>query len=114
MTERKQVRLSHITFALVLEELMSGPCTAMHLAEHSGMGHRYVRRLLRTMREKKLAHIASWEKDSRGRQVVMVFALGHGRDAPRRTKSREAVNRDYRNKAAQAPLRGTPFYGLGA
>lgn len=112
MSEKKQVRLSHITFALLLEELMSGPCTAKHLSEHTGMGHRYMCYLLQTLYSKKLVHIASWEKDAIGRYGVRVFALGSGKDAKRQTKTRQAVNRDYRERAANAPLKGTPFYGL--
>jgi DNA-binding transcriptional ArsR family regulator len=113
MERTKQVRLSHVTFALLLEELMSGPCTAKHLSEHTGMGHRYMCSLLRTLKAKGLVHIASWEKDSVGRYGVKVYALGYGRDAKRQVKPRQQVNREYRIKAAMAPMKGTPFYGLG-
>lgn len=115
MTEKRtQVRLSYETFAMLLEELTSGPCTANQLAEASGMGHRYVRRLLKALKARKLVHISGYDKDSRGRLSVTVFSLGHGRDAPRKGKSREAINREYRTRKARAPLMGTPFYGLTA
>lgn len=115
MTEKKpQIRLSYLTFAMLLEELMSGPCTAKHLSEHTGMGHRYMCRLIDALHTKRLVHVAGWDKDSLGRMAVKVYALGHGKDAPRKTKPREVVNREYRAKAARAPMLGTPFYGLGA
>lgn len=107
-----QIRLSYITFTLLLEELLSGPCTARSLSDHTGMGHRYMCRLLRTMHEKKVVHIAGWDKDSLGRNGVRVYGLGAGKDAKRVTKSKAECNRDYRRRASGSALAGTPFAGL--
>jgi hypothetical protein len=107
-----QVRLSHLTFTLVLEELVSGPCTAQALADHSGMLPKTVRLLLRTMRAKKLVHIAGYEKDTRGRLNVLVYGWGYAKDAKRQPKPRAQVQRDYRARASAAILSGTPFAGL--
>jgi hypothetical protein len=108
------VRVSHLTFTLILEELLSGACTAKALADHSGMTHRSVLRLLRTMHAKKVVHVAGWEKDVLGRFGVAAWALGCGRDAPRITKPRQEVNRDFRARQARSALAGTAFQGLGA
>lgn len=108
-----QIRLSHLTFTLVLEELVSGPCTAQALADHSGMLPKTVRLLLRTMKAKKLVHIAGYDKDSKGRVNVMVYGWGPGRDAKRQPKPRAQVQRDYRARAAVSFLDGTPFASLG-
>lgn len=110
----KQVRLNHLTFTLLLEELLSGPTTVPSLVEHCGMSHRYICQLLRTMHAKKVVHVSGWEKDSIGRVGVKVFALGAGKDAPRPRKPRAEVNRDYRMREARAPMAGTHFAGLGA
>jgi predicted ArsR family transcriptional regulator len=107
-----QVRLSHLTFALVLEELVSGPTTAQALAEHSGMLPKTVRLLLRTMKAKKLVHIAAYDKDTLGRCNLTVYGFGPGRDAKRPTKPRAQVNREYRRRAAGSVLAGSPFAGL--
>lgn len=107
-----QIRLSHLTFTLILEELVSGPCTAQALADHSGMLPKTVRLLLRTMRKKKLAHIAAYDKDTLGRVNVMVYGFGPGKDAKRAAKPREQVNREYRKRAAGSFLAGSPFAGL--
>lgn len=109
------VKLSRDSFAAILAELMSGPSTSIALADVSGMGHRYVNALMRTLHNKHVVHIAGWEKDSLGRQGMRtVWALGHGRDAKREkvTKPRAQVQRDYRERRQMAPLKGTPFYGL--
>lgn len=112
MKKKRQTRLSRQTFTAVLAELQSGPSTATTLARVSGMSHRYVCLLLRTMRAGGVIHVAGWEKDALGREAVKVWALGYGRDAKRRTKTREAVNRAYRTRRQMDPLKGTPFYGL--
>lgn len=113
--EKPQVKLSRDSFADILAEMLSGPCTSTALADASGMGHRYVNRLMKTLHGKGVVHIAGWEKDSLGRQGMRtVWALGHGRDAKREkaTKPRAQVQRDYRARQQMAPLKGTPFYGL--
>ena len=110
--KKRQTRLSHITFTLVLEELMSGPSKVSDLVEHSGMTHRYLNRLMRTMHRKKVVHIAGWDKDTLGRYGVRVYGLGAGKDAPRKTKTREQVNKEYRTRVAGSVLAGSPFAGL--
>lgn len=112
---KERVYLSHISFTLALEEMLSGPFTTKALAERTGMGHRYVNRWVKVMHGKKVVHIAGWEKDVLGRQSqVRVYELGAGKDKPRPTKPRSEVNRDYRAKQARRVLTGTPFAGLGA
>ena len=112
MAKKGEIRLSHLTFTLILEEMLSGPCTAKGLAEHSGLGHRVICHLLKIMYAKKVVHVSGWDRDAIGRVGVKVYALGSGKDAKKPNKPRQEVNREYRNRAAQAPLKGTPFYGL--
>ena len=108
------VKLSYLTFALLLEELLSGPATAKALAEHTGMGHRYMCRLLKVLHSKRVIHISGWERDAIGRMAVRVYALGVSKDVKKPTKPRATINREYRAKAAGAFLTGTPFAGLTA
>ncbi len=116
MRTKETVKCSYVTFALLLEELLSGPSTAKTLAEHTGMGHRYMCRLLRTLYDKGVIHVAGWERDAIGRMGVAVYALGHGKDAKKPLKSRTQIQRDWRKKNAAAPiastLAGTPWAGL--
>lgn len=112
--KKPTVRASYLSFALLLEELLSGPSTAKALADHTGMGHRYMCRLLATLYSKKVIHISGWERDALGRAGVRVYALGQGKDAKKPLKTRQAINRDHRRKVSRDPLKGTPFYGLTA
>lgn len=103
--KRSKVRLNGLLFAMMLEELLSGPCTSEVLAEHTGLCLRTVRKTLQALHERKLVYIAAWEKDSIGRQAqVKVYAFGQARDAKRPTKSSSQVQRDYRARKVLAPL----------
>lgn len=116
MTEKKaQTRLSHDSFAAILEEFLSGPCTATALVQASGMTHRYVNKLLRTMKARKIVHVSGFEKDAIGRNGVKVYALGAGTDAKkeRTNKPRAQVQREFRaRRRSRDLLQGTPFQGL--
>lgn len=112
--KKRQTRLSRHSFAAVVGEMLAGPCTAQDLVRASGMTHRYILTMLRTMREKQVAHVSGWEKDAVGRIAVATWSLGAGKDAKRPTKARQEINRDYRASMQRRPLKGTPFYGLGA
>lgn len=113
MTDKKrQKRLSRDSFAAILDEFLTGPCTATTLAAASGMGHRYVNALIRTLHAKRVVHIAGYEKDAIGRFGIKVWGLGPGRDAKRPTKPRTDTNREYRIHRERHALKGTPFYGL--
>ena len=113
--KKRQVRLGYLVYAMVLEEMLSGPVTARAIADHTGLGHRYVCRMLKAMHQRKVVHLSGWDKDVIGRNGVRVYSLGPGRDVPKPApKPREEINRTFRLKAARAVTAGTPFYGLGA
>lgn len=100
----KRARLSHLTFALFLEELMAGPCTTTSLVETTGLKRQTVNVILSTMHKRKVVHISGWENNAAGRSSVRVFALGQGRDAPRKPKSRLEINRAFRARQAISSL----------
>jgi DNA-binding IclR family transcriptional regulator len=101
---KKQTKLNALMFAMLLEELLSGPCTAQALAEHTGMALITTQRTLRTMYRRGALHIGGWERDAAGRYTVRVFALGHGRDAKKPIKTRLQMNREYRARKSMSPL----------
>lgn len=100
----KRVRISHLTTAKVIKALLDGPCTAHEIVAASGLHIVTVYEFLRTMRKIKVAHIASWDSDSLGRDCIAVFALGPGRDAKRRRYTRAEIARRYRDRKKQRLL----------
>lgn len=101
---RKQVKLNAVMFSIMLENLLSGPCTAQEIAESTGMALLTTQKTLRAMYRRGVIHISGWEKDAANRCTVRVFKLGEGRDARKPLTSRSQMNRKYRAKKAMQPL----------
>lgn len=114
MTERSETRkVSQDSYCRLFQHLTHvGPASARSLAGISDLHIVTVYDLLRALHSYKVVHIAAWEKDSRGRDAIAVFALGPGDDAKRQTKSRTQIARDYRARkkalAAAAPAEVDP------
>lgn len=113
---KPQNKLNAVMYAMMLEELLSGPCTAQAIAEYTGMHTLTVRETLRTMHRKGVVHIAGWEEDARGAWSIRVFGLGHGRDKPKPAPKTSGgkCKAKRRPSPASIALRGTPFAGLAA
>lgn len=111
-TGRSKVRLNALAFMLVVEELMSGPCTAQALCDHTGLEKKTMWLLLRTMQDHNVVHIAAWEKDSLGRVGVKVYGFGAGRNAKKPTKTGAQACKDWRERRKAAAL--SEAFGVGA
>jgi predicted ArsR family transcriptional regulator len=81
---RTIMKMSAILQAHLIKMLCDGPCTIQEIADETGLHYMTVQVYLRELYKAGAAHIAAWEKDSRGRDVVKVYALGPGNDAKRR------------------------------
>lgn len=93
---RTIMKMSAILQAHLIKMLCEGPCTIREIAEETGLHYMTVQVYLREMYKAGAAHIAAWEKDSKGRDVIKVYALGPGRDAKRRKMTqaeRQAAHR---------------------
>jgi hypothetical protein len=78
-----QTKLNAVMFTMMIEELLSGPCTAKTIAEYTGMAVITVQRTLRVMHRRKIVHISGYEQDATRRWVIRVFSFGNARDAKR-------------------------------
>jgi DNA-binding IclR family transcriptional regulator len=111
---KKQIKLNALMLAMLLEELVAGPCTAQALAEHTGLGLITIQRFFRALKARDLIHIAGWEKDVNGRYVIRVFGFGSGTDVRCPKKRRTVTQREYRQRQARGQGLSNPFAGLGA
>lgn len=111
---KKKTRVTHMVFAMLMEELMTGACTSQQLSDYTGLGIDSTRKVVSALRARKVIHITGWEMNASNRPMIASYSLGQGADAQRPRKSRTQVVREYRARAAKAPLKGTAFYGLGA
>lgn len=80
---KRIVKISAFTNALLMKHLLEGIYTCEQLAEETGLHYVTVLQYTRELHRVGAAHIASWEKDVRGRDVIKVYKLGAGKDAKR-------------------------------
>jgi biotin operon repressor len=111
---KPQVKLNAALFAMAIEELMTGPTTAQTIADITGMGQVTVWHLIRALRKRGVVHIDSYEADTNGRQMVRVFALGHGEDAKRPPTKRNEKTRVARQRREAKAKVGVMFGPLVA
>ena len=77
-------KVNQDTYARVFRELLDGPVTAHDAVEVAGLHIVTAQHLMRCLKKHKVVHIAAWEVDKLGRDATPVYALGPGRDKPRR------------------------------
>lgn len=101
---KTKTRLNAVMFAMLVEEMVSGPCTIPGLIEATGLHHKTIRGALKALHDRNLAHVSGYDKDCRGRAIVPVWSFGEGRDAKRKPKSHAELSRAYRSRRAAADL----------
>lgn len=77
-------KVNYTATAIVLKTLMEGPASVAELVDAAGLHKVTTYNFMRVLRRHKVVHIASWETDRLGRDCMPVFALGKGKDKPRR------------------------------
>lgn len=81
---RPAVKMSAVLQARLIKMLCDGPCMIGEIVDETGLHYMTVQVYLRELYRVGAAHIAGWERDVRGRDVIKVYALGPGKDAKRR------------------------------
>lgn len=95
-------KINAITQAQLIKHLLEGIYTCDELAEHTGLHVVTVYQYTRELHRVGAAHISSWEKDARGRDIIKVYKLGPGRDAKREKLT--AAERQQRRRDKQKHL----------
>lgn len=98
---KRIAKINRFTQALLIKYLLEGIYSAQELAEMTGLHDVTVRDYTRELCRVGAAHIASWDKDSRGRDVVKIVKLGPGKDAKRQRLTDAERQRAYRKKKQQ-------------
>ena len=97
-------KINHITYALILRELLDGEISAHDAVEVSGVHIKTAQEFMRTLRKYKVVHICAWEPNTRGIDTTPVYRLGAGKDKPRRSKTGAERQRLCRAKKAGLQL----------
>jgi hypothetical protein len=76
-------KMNSFTQGVMIKHMLEGVHTCMELAELTGLHYVTVLQYTRELHRAGAAHIASWEKDTRGRDLVKIYKIGAGKDAKR-------------------------------
>lgn len=102
-------KINAITQAQLIKLLLEGIYTCQQLADETGLHYVTVLQYTRELHRFGAAHISSWEKDSRGRDILKVYKLGEGKDAKRQRMTaaqRQARTRDKKRASAMVQVMG--------
>lgn len=80
-TGKGHIRLNAKLNAILMRELMDGPCTQTELRKVTGMCPRTTSDYLMALYHKGCVRICGWERDASGKQSIRVFEFGEGPDA---------------------------------
>lgn len=107
-------KINAIAQAQLIKLLLEGVYTCEQLAKESGLHYVTVLQYTRELHRAGAAHIASWDKDARGRDLLKIYKLGEGRDARRKKMTpaqRQARHREKRKGQELAQvMAGTARY----
>jgi hypothetical protein len=98
------VKINAYTQAVLIKHLLEGIYTCEELAEHTGLHYVTVLHYTRELHRVGAAHISSWDKDARGRDIIKVYKLGPGKDAKRDKLTLAERQLRYRTKKKQLDL----------
>lgn len=95
---KKIIKINAISQAQLIKFLWDGDHSCMTLAEMTGLHYVTVLQYTRELHAAGAAHISTWEKDTRGRDIVKIYKLGPGKDAKREKKPATVRSAAYRAK----------------
>lgn len=98
---KRQIKINAILQAQLIKLLLEGNYTCMELAEQTGLHYVTVLQYTRELHRVGAAHIAEWEKDSRGRDLAKIYKLGVGKDKKRHKFTQAERQLAYRTKKKQ-------------
>lgn len=77
------IKINAFTQGVLIKNMLEGTYNCQELAEITGLHYVTVQQYTRELHRAGAAHISSWEKDARGRDVIKVYKIGVGKDAKR-------------------------------
>lgn len=77
------IKINAFTQGVLIKNMLEGTYNCQELAELTGLHYVTVQQYTRELHRAGAAHISSWEKDARGRDIIKVYKIGAGKDAKR-------------------------------
>jgi pyocin large subunit-like protein len=108
------IKINAFTQGVLIKNMLEGTYSCAELAEITGLHYVTVQQYARELHRAGAAHISSWEKDSRGRDVVKIYKIGVGKDAKREkltgAQRQERVREKRRAQQLAQVMAGTARY----
>lgn len=108
------IKINAFTQGVLIKNMLEGTYNCQELADLTGLHYLTVLRYARELHRAGAAHISSWEKDARGRDVVKVYKIGTGKDAKREkltgAERQERVREKRRAQEMAQVMAGTAQY----
>lgn len=92
------IKVNAMAYAQLVKLLLEGTYNCTELAQLTGLHYITVLQYTRELHRAGAAFISSWDKDSRGRDIVKIYRLGVGKDARRQSKTQAERQARYRAK----------------
>lgn len=103
-TGRRMIKMSCISMAQMMKCLMEGIYSCREIAEETGLHYITVLQYTREMHLAGVLYIKAWEKDSRNKDAIRIYAFGNKPDAKRKTLSMAERSHRRREKIKQMKL----------
>lgn len=104
VARKRRVKVNAMSFGKLVEAMIDGTYNCHGLAEVTGLHYNTVTQYAREMHIAGACHIASWDKDSLGRDTIKVYKIGRGRDAKRQKMTQAERASRYRAKLRSIEL----------
>ena len=100
LTRRKQIKMGAVLYGRMVEMMLHGTFSCTEIAEETGLHYVTVLEYARELHRAGACHIAHWDKDSRGRDVIKIYKIGAGKDAKREKMTKAERAQRYRERKA--------------
>lgn len=97
-------RMSPWAYAHLVKAMEPGELTCAELAEVTGLCKLTVYHYAKALHQAGMVHITEWRQDSRGRDSIIVYKLGRGKDATRKRITSSQSSKAWRTKRAQIEM----------
>lgn len=94
------VKINALSYALLINALSKGEWTCQELADQIGLHRLTVYQYTKALHKVGMVHIVRWDKDRLGRDCIVVYKLGKGKDVPRGRKTDAQKQADYKKRVA--------------
>ena len=89
-----------LCYARMIEMMLHGTFSCREIADETGLHYVTVLEYTRELYRAGACHIAHWDKDSRGRDMIKIYKIGKGQDAKRHKLTKAERAERYRSKKA--------------